>query len=213
MRTHAFYEKHGGKTIVLSRFIPVVRTFAPFVAVAAEMPFGRFQLFNVAGALACGRSGGGRLLLRQHSVHQGPPEHHRAAGPGRRHRAGGRRGPVQADSFAPPIDARTGPCAVSAWPCSFQDVGMGRSGQLTSPSLERRIRGEVTLDPRHHGLRQLVLVRRCSSASSCGLLMKAVSTRMDGMSGALSTAKPACSTLFLCSRLIFLISSRKELPP
>ncbi|CFP71367.1 Uncharacterised protein [Bordetella pertussis] len=42
--------------------------------------------------------------------------------------------------------------------------------------------------------------------------MKAVSTRMDGISGAFSTAKPACSTRFLCSRLIFLISSRKALP-
>ena len=45
-----------------------------------------------------------------------------------------------------------------------------------------------------------------SSASSMGLLMKAVSTRIDGMSGAFNTAKPACSTLGLCRRLIFLIS-------
>ncbi|WP_459617114.1 VTT domain-containing protein [Bordetella sp. 2513F-2] len=51
MRTHMFYEKHGGKTIVMSRFIPVLRTFAPFVAGVAGMPLGRFQFFNVAGAL------------------------------------------------------------------------------------------------------------------------------------------------------------------
>jgi membrane-associated protein len=50
MRTHAFYEKHGGKTIILSRFIPVVRTFAPFVAGASDMNFSKFQLFNVTGA-------------------------------------------------------------------------------------------------------------------------------------------------------------------
>ena len=51
-RTHIFYEKHGGKTIVLSRFIPLVRTFAPFVAGVSAMEFSSFQLFNITGAIA-----------------------------------------------------------------------------------------------------------------------------------------------------------------
>jgi membrane-associated protein len=51
-RTHNFFEKHGGKTIILARFIPVVRTFAPFVAGVSDMTFSRFQLYNVTGAVA-----------------------------------------------------------------------------------------------------------------------------------------------------------------
>ncbi|MES2934869.1 MAG: VTT domain-containing protein [Pseudomonadota bacterium] len=50
-RTHDFFEKHGGKTIILARFIPVVRTFAPFVAGVSDMTHTKFQLFNVIGAV------------------------------------------------------------------------------------------------------------------------------------------------------------------
>jgi len=51
LATQAFYEKHGGKTIVLSRFLPIFRTFAPFVAGVGNMNAARFQCFNMVGAL------------------------------------------------------------------------------------------------------------------------------------------------------------------
>jgi membrane-associated protein len=50
-KTHDFFEKHGGKTIIIARFMPIVRTFAPFVAGVSEMTYARFQFFNVTGAL------------------------------------------------------------------------------------------------------------------------------------------------------------------
>jgi len=51
-KTHEFFERYGGKTIILARFVPIVRTFAPFVAGSGAMDYRRFMMFNVVGAVA-----------------------------------------------------------------------------------------------------------------------------------------------------------------
>ena len=64
LSTQAFYEKHGGKTIILARFLPFVRTFAPFVAGIGRMSYPRFALYNITGAVLwiCIFMGAGRLF-------------------------------------------------------------------------------------------------------------------------------------------------------
>ena len=95
MKTHAFFERHGGKTVMISRFVPVVRSFAPLVAGASGMDFHRFQFFNVRRRRRVGRLAGlWRLSVRQHTACSRQPRHH----PRRRHRR--RRGAADARGLA-----------------------------------------------------------------------------------------------------------------
>lgn len=66
-RAHEFYEKYGGKTVILARFIPIVRTFCPPVAGAAQMPYGRYFVYDVVGGILWGAGMilGGYFLGRQ----------------------------------------------------------------------------------------------------------------------------------------------------
>ena len=66
-RAHAFYEKYGGKTVILARFVPIVRTFCPPVAGAAQMPYVRYLAYDVAGGILWGAGMvlGGYFLGRQ----------------------------------------------------------------------------------------------------------------------------------------------------
>jgi membrane-associated protein len=72
-RTHAFYEKHGGKTLIYARFVPIIRTFAPFVAGVGKMDYARFISFNVFGGIGwvfamtmLGYMLGGVPIVKQH---------------------------------------------------------------------------------------------------------------------------------------------------
>jgi len=51
-RTHEFFEKYGAKTIIITRFVPIIRTFAPFLAGVGSMPYGRFTVYNIIGGTA-----------------------------------------------------------------------------------------------------------------------------------------------------------------
>jgi membrane-associated protein len=72
-RTHAFYEKHGGKTIIYARFVPIIRTFAPFIAGVGRMDYKRFLSFNLFGGIGwvfamtmLGYALGGVPVVKQH---------------------------------------------------------------------------------------------------------------------------------------------------
>jgi membrane-associated protein len=91
-RTHQFFERHGGKTIIIARFVPIIRTFAPFVAGAGSMNYRHFLIYNVTGGIAWTASflyGGyffGNLPLRQKEFHLGNYGYYHSVHSAGRHR-------------------------------------------------------------------------------------------------------------------------------
>ncbi len=85
-RAHDFFEKHGGKAVVLARFVPIVRTFVPFVAGGATMTYRIFAIYNVTGAILwvgiCAGAGYlfGNIPIVQGELRAGRPRHRRALG-------------------------------------------------------------------------------------------------------------------------------------
>ncbi len=141
MKTHAFFERHGGKTVMISRFVPVVRSFAPLVAGASGMDFHKFQFFNVLGAgvwvvsLVYGGYLFGNIPLVRDNL--------------------GIILIVGIGAVAGAADARGAAKAAAAE--SRQRAQVVGSGERTAS--ERRILREVTLDARQDGARHLILIR------------------------------------------------------
>ena len=108
-RAHEFYEKYGGKTVILARFVPIVRTFCPPVAGAAQMPYGRYFAYDVAGGILWG----GGMVLGGYFLGRQDPEYQREHS--LRHRRG--HFPLAASPFISMLRARfSGPATPASVP-------------------------------------------------------------------------------------------------
>ena len=135
-RAHSFFERHGGKAIVLGRFMPIVRTFVPFVAGIAEMSYPVFALYNVAGAVAwVGICVGRRVSLRQRADRQGQ---FLARGDRHRDRVGAADG-LRVRALPARVGALADPAQVSRRAGRFEDEQLGCFVRMVreQPGLQR----------------------------------------------------------------------------